>query len=178
MRRRTVLTGLVVWTVVVAAVSAITWAVIDATGQDLLAGGSPVTDAAPVLASSATPAESRSRRPRTHPTKESTPATPPATPPTPARTAPSPSTVPTVPTGRARTWSGPAGVLSVRCDGATISLLSASPSNGYRIEVDRGSEQIEVHFRSSAREYQVKALCSAGTPRFQVESGGDEGGDD
>ncbi len=195
MRRRTVLTGLLVWTLVVAAVSAVTWAVIDAAGQDLLAGGNLVTDAAPAVtgstaasrsASSESPRESRSRRPQPHQTARSTPTAsvtvgPSSSPPRPS-SAPSdthsPAAGTSTPTGRTRTWEGPPGVVSVRCEGARISLLSASPSNGYRIEVDKGSQEIEVHFKSSAREYQVKARCSGGTPRFQVESSGDEGGDD
>ncbi len=195
MKRRTVLTGLLVWTLVVAAVSAVTWAVIDAAGQDLLAGGNLVTDAAPAVTATTaaagpttgeSPRDGRSRRPRPRPTAESTP--PPSVTAVPSSQAPhrppasaeTRSTAPrtSAPTGRNRTWEGPPGVVSVRCDGAQISLLSASPSNGYRIEVDKGSQEIEVHFEGSAREYQVKARCSSGTPAFRVESSGDEGGDD
>ena len=196
MRRRSVLTAVLVWTLVVAAVSAVTWAVIDAAGQDLLAGDSLVTDAAPALTAttaaspegttSRDPAKHRSRSARPSPDEASTqPASPtqtrsteparPATAP-PGSRSPAPRT--TAPTGESRTWEGPPGVVSVRCDGAQISLRPSSPSNGYRIEVERGATEIEVHFKSTSREYQVKARCSAGTPRFTVESSGEAEGDD
>jgi hypothetical protein len=194
-RRRTVLTGLLAWTLVVAAVSAITWAVIDAAGQDLLAGGSLVTDAAPAVTSTApvakpsasrSPREHRSRRPGAHPSAEATQTVDPSV--TPSRPSKSPSSVAaaphseaprtSAPQARTRTWEGPPGTVTVRCEGDGISLLSASPSNGYRIEVDRGSEEIEVHFKSSTREYQVKARCSDGTPTFRAESDGGEEKDD
>jgi hypothetical protein len=196
--RRTLLTGLLAWSLVVAAVSAITWAVIDAAGQDLLSGGSLVTDAAPAVTSTIpvvepsprrSPREDRSRRPRAHPTKASTPEAVASV--VPRRPTQSPSSAPAAPAAprsqatqhadqqpRARTWEGPPGTVSVRCEADGISLLSASPNNGYRIEVDRGSDEIEVHFKSSTREYQLKARCSGGTPTFRVESDGGEGGDD
>lgn len=167
MRRRTVVTGLVAWALVVAGVSAITWAVIDAAGQDLLAGSSLV------------PQESRSRAPRAHPgaAPSRTAAVKPSTAPAePASRTPEPPT-PQVPS-RSGTWEGPPGAVSVRCAGEGITLVSASPNNGYRIEVDRGAQEIEVHFKSSAREYQVKARCSDGTPTFRVDSDGGEGKDD
>jgi hypothetical protein len=193
-----VLTGLLAWTLVVAAVSAITWAVIDAAGQDLLTGGSLVTDAAPAPTSTSpvvepstrsSPREDRSRRPRAHPTVASTPE--PVATATPSRSTQAPSSAPAEPAAprsqatrtsdqqaRSRTWEGPPGTVTVRCEGDAISLLSASPNNGYRIEVDRGSEEIEVHFKSATREYQVKARCSDGTPTFRVESDDGEEKDD
>ncbi|MGN6576869.1 MAG: hypothetical protein ACTHKG_14405 [Nocardioides sp.] len=180
MRRRTVLTGLLAWSLVVVAVSAITWAVIDAAGQDLLAGDNLLTDAAPAVTSTApavepspraSPREPRSRRPRAHPSH--TPAQQPAaTPP------PSPATRTPGQPARSRTWQGPPGTATVRCEADNITLLSASPNNGYRVEVERGSDEIEVHFKSSTREYQVKARCSDGTPTFRVESNGGEEKDD
>jgi hypothetical protein len=191
-----VLTGLLAWSLVVVAVSAITWAVIDAAGQDLLAGDSLVTDAAPAVTSTApvaepspreSPREHRSRRPRAQPTRESTQEAVASVTPS-SRPSRSPSSAPAAPRSQAsrtpdqqirtRTWEGPPGTVSVGCEGDGISLLSASPNNGYRIEVDRGSEEIEVHFKSSTREYQVKARCSDGTPTFRVESDGGEEKDD
>jgi hypothetical protein len=163
----------VAWALVVAAVSAITWAVIDAAGQDLLAGSTLV------------PQESRSRAPRAQPSAapSRTAAVEPSTAPT-APTAPTEpvSRTPETPTpqvaSRGGTWEGPPGAVSVRCAGEGITLVSASPNNGYRIEVDRGAQEIEVHFKSSAREYQVKARCGNGTPTFRVDSDGGERKDD
>jgi hypothetical protein len=72
-----------------------------------------------------------------------------------------------------RTWEGPPGLVSVRCNGSSTTLRSATPNNGYRVEADRGLERIEVHFESASREYQVVARCVAGVPRFDVEGGGE-----
>jgi hypothetical protein len=165
-----VVTGLVAWALVVVGVSAITWAVIDAAGQDLLTGSSLV------------PQESRSRAPRAH--VSAAPSHTAAVKPTTAPTAPTepasrtPETPTTPKPSRTGTWDGPPGAVSVRCAGEGITLVSASPNNGYRIEVDRGAQEIEVHFKSSAREYQVKARCGDGTPTFRVDSDGGEGKDD
>ncbi|MGZ8742182.1 MAG: hypothetical protein ACXWXO_04600 [Nocardioides sp.] len=50
-------------------------------------------------------------------------------------------------------------------------MKSASPNNGYRVEVEkRGPEEIEVKFESASRELKVDARCADGVPRFDVEA--------
>jgi len=53
----------------------------------------------------------------------------------------------------------------VSCHGSAASLVSAAPADGYAVNVlDSGPEEVDVHFASSAHEYQVVARCSDGQP--------------
>jgi hypothetical protein len=182
MNRRTLLTGVLVWVLVVAATSAVTWAVIDGAGQSLLAGEGPVAATRPLPAPGTTapagsPQVEPSHRPGTHRAAGAS-RSPSASPQGGASSPASPQPRPTRtkgPRGVERTWQGPPGLVTVRCDGARTTLLAATPNNGYRAEADRGTEHIEVHFSGAAREYKVEARCVGGVPRFAVES---EGGED
>lgn len=183
MRRRAVLTGVLAWVLVVAVASGVTWAVIEGAGQNLLAGEDPVAATQPVPApatsntvqpSQPSAGPSRHRRPR--PVASATPRAADASPaPVPSRSAttssPAPRTSASGDDAAERTWEGPPGLVTVHCDGSRPTLRSATPSNGYRVEVDRGSQRIEVHFESASREYKVVARCSGGVPRFAVEAG-------
>ncbi len=183
MNRRTLLTGVLVWVLVVAATSAVTWAVIDGAGQSLLAGEDPVAETRPLPAPATTspagsPQAEPSHRPRKHRAAGASPSPSPSAPPGASSPPASPQPRPTrtkSPRGVERTWQGPPGLVTVRCDGARTTLLAATPNNGYRVEADRGTERIEVHFSGAAREYKVEARCVGGVPRFAVES---EGGED
>lgn len=69
-----------------------------------------------------------------------------------------------------RTWAGAGGRVTVSCSGSRASLVSASPADGWSVEVGRrGGEEVEVSFRRSGSEVQVQGRCDAGTPRFSVE---------
>jgi hypothetical protein len=186
MNRRTLLTGVLVWVLVVAATSAVTWAVIDAAGQSLLAGQDPVAQTRPQPAPATTsptggPQGEPSRRPTKHraagggPSRSPSPSAQPGAP-APTSGPPAAPTRTTRPRGVEQTWQGPPGLVTVRCDGARTTLLAATPNNGYRVEADRGTERIEVHFAGASGEYQLEARCVGGVPRFAVESEG--GGDD
>jgi hypothetical protein len=178
-----VLTGVLAWVLVVAVASGVTWAVIEGAGQSLLAGEDPVVETLPVPA--AAPSESApSTQPSVRPSKHRRPIPSPGA--TPSRAASSPDAAPSGPAttagsprtsddhGVERAWEGPPGLVVVRCDGSRTTLRSATPSNGYRVEVDRGTERIEVQFKSAAREYKVEARCSSGVPRFTVEGDGED----
>jgi hypothetical protein len=183
-RGRAVVTGVLAWVLVVAVASGVTWAVIEGAGQNLLAGEEPVAETQPVP-TAAPPESVQSSQPAARPSRHrwpraaasGTPRTPAASPtPAPSRpatTAPPPRAP--APSSRSveRTWEGPPGLVTVRCDGSRTTLRSATPSNGYRVEVDRGAARIEVHFESASREYKVVARCSGGVPRFAVEGGGE-----
>ena len=147
MSRRSVVLAVLAWVAVVAVASGVTWGVINAAGQQVLAGGR-------------LPAE-----------VQSTHAVPPSAPATPTAPAPVPS--------QQRTWEGSAGSVTVRCSGQGASLQSASPDDGYGVEVgSRGPGEVEVTFKGGGREVQVKGTCVAGTPRFSTQSSGPTGGDD
>lgn len=184
MRRRAILTGVLAWVLVVAVASGVTWAVIDGAGQNLLAGEDPVaeTPAVPGPAASqsdqspqASAKPSKHRRPRTTSTTPSGNAVLPTVAPSRPATTAAPSPRSSGPAAEdksvERTWEGPPGLVTVRCDGSRTTLRSATPNNGYRVEVDRGTDRIEVHFESASREYKVEARCSGGVPRFAVEGG-------
>lgn len=69
-----------------------------------------------------------------------------------------------------RTWAGTGGRVTVSCRGSRASLVSATPADGWSVEVgSRGGEEVEVGFRRSDSEVQVQGRCDAGTPRFSVE---------
>lgn len=96
--------------------------------------------------------------------------------------APDAKTSPVRPSAEVRTWQGAAGSVTVRCVGPRISLVSTTPTDGWRMEVDkRGPEEVRVHFErgetddeseseGDEREAQVQARCGGGVPRFSVES--------
>lgn len=189
MRRRAVLTGVLAWVLVVAVASGVTWTVIEGAGQSLLAGEDPVAETLAVPTPSATtsasqpaaePTRHRRPRPSASPAHSTPPASPAAVPSRAATTSAAPRTPSPTSDDRAveRTWQGPPGLVTIRCTGSRTSLRSATPSNGYRVEVDRGTERIQVHFESASHEYKVEARCVGGSPRFTVQGGGEREHDD
>lgn len=186
-----VLVGVVLWLGVVAVGSGITWLVIDQVGRQVAIeeanGDSPVAGAAVTTpapsaspSASAPPGGSATPRPSPGSTRSTTPgavvtATPgTSTKPTAEPPAAKPPRTPTPDTSRTvtRTWSGSGGRLTVSCTGARAALVSASPADGWRVEIgDRGPDEVEVEFKQGEEgaETHVKSRCSAGEPRFSVE---------
>jgi hypothetical protein len=81
---------------------------------------------------------------------------------------------PTQDSGVRRSWQGSAGVVTVECRGATISLKGAQPNSGWSIDIDeRGPEEVRVDFDSGERRTRVHSECVGGTPRFDVVQGDD-----
>ena len=183
MGRRSMVLAAAVWLAVVAVVSVATWTVIDAAGRDVTArpGGDP---AAAAGASGTRSTPSRSRTPGPSPTGASTPT----------RTTPVPPSTNASPEPQERTWAGSAGSVSARCTGGDIDLLSASPANGWRMEVDeRGPSRVRVEFRGTSTrsgpgsddggragggdgddgggdKVEVRAQCGGDVPRFRLDS--------
>lgn len=168
----TALTGLVVWRAV---------AVLDdGTRTDVLSGA----QVSGLLASSS-PAPGTTTPSGTSVTIPPAPSSPPtvltATAPTNSgsgsATAPSKSTKPAssststklpapAPTPVARTWNVLGGMVTVACTGQTISLLSASPADGWRVTIETGGpDRVKLEFTSGEQETKVGGSCVAGVPQ-------------
>lgn len=104
----------------------------------------------------------------------STPDATPGTTPGPTASTPGPGTAsPTDPAAAevSRTWDVIGGQVAATCAGPTISLLYATPTDGWRVEVkDSGGEHVEVEFRRGEAETKVRATCVDGVPEAVTES--------
>ena len=64
----------------------------------------------------------------------------------------------------------------MRCSGTDASLVSASPADGYSMEVDkRGPDEVRVEFSRGDQELRVEARCAGGVPAFEVDESGSSG---
>ena len=204
MNRHRVLGAAIVWLAVVASASALVWVVISRAGADLVASDQPVLSAGtgtavpprtPPARPSRTPSTSPSRTPSRPPTpaqaptatsgptertptsSSSTPTTPSASPSVAPPSVP-PSSPPSQPSVTAiqerRTWQGQAGSIVVAFDASGIRLVSAQPVNGFRADVHREDDLIDVEFEGREDESGIKvsvvARCVAGVPSFSAQS--------
>jgi hypothetical protein len=67
------------------------------------------------------------------------------------------------------TWTGTAGKVTARCKDGGISLVAATPSDGFGVEVkERGPTQLLLEFerKDAAAETRVRATCVDGSPVF------------
>ena len=97
-----------------------------------------------------------------------TTAPPVAVPPPPVAPAPAPAPAPAA---VARTWNVSGGQVAAQCTGSQIVLLSATPQNGWSLEVKHsGPEELEVKFRQGEEETSVHAVCVAGVPEVANEA--------
>ena len=167
---RPVLTYAAIWVGVVLVCSTLVWAVISRAGEGVTSGQAPERSAstssprvtglpstAPTISPSASPTTSPTSPPPTEPTS-----------------APTSSASPPAPTAVERTWSGVGGVVVVVCRGTAAGLNSATPDDGFVVEVDdTGPGRVEVEFEgqgdSDART-RVRAECVNGEPLFDVDS--------
>lgn len=97
-----------------------------------------------------------------------TPRTPPTTTPgTPTTMGPAAPAPPSG--GSARTLPTAGGTVHYRVDGATITLIAATPAPGWVIEVEQGSgREVELDFRSGTRRVQVNLELEDGEVRERV----------
>ena len=200
MRRRTLVLAVCAWAALVVVASVATWTVIDSVGRDVLARGSvPAAADWPSTRPPRTPAgDATAPRPRRVPTSAPTGAAPtrgPAAAPSPSATVPRPAAPPVprtrptptpsaprathrpatpAPTATEQgSWQGRAGTVVAECTGARISLRSATPSDGYRVETgSRGPQEVEVSFHGGddRGQAQVKGVCRAGAPSFGAQT--------
>ncbi len=63
------------------------------------------------------------------------------------------------------TWTLAGGSLSVSCQAQVISLLYASPQDGWRVETEnQGTARIDVNFERVGQGIEVRATCVDGVP--------------
>lgn len=108
-------------------------------------------------------------------------AVPEATPTTTARPLPPPPAPapPRTPVAVARTWTVPGGTVAASCTGSAISLLYATPLDGWTVEVGAaGPDHLEVELRQSGTETKVTAVCAGGVPQQTATQGTPDGADD
>ena len=71
----------------------------------------------------------------------------------------------TAPAEVARTWDVAGGQVGASCRGSALSLLYATPLDGWTVEVKHaGSDELEVAFRQDHAETSVHARCVSGVP--------------
>lgn len=64
------------------------------------------------------------------------------------------------------TWTVNGGTVSVACQEQVISLVYASPQDGWRIETEKhGTDRIDINFERVGQGTELRATCAAGTPQ-------------
>jgi hypothetical protein len=64
-----------------------------------------------------------------------------------------------------KTFNTGGGTLTVECQGSTISLLSATPANGYILTVhSSGPTSVSLDFSEQTEDWSVHATCQNGQP--------------
>ena len=160
----------VLWCLVVVVGAAVVWQAIDAAGRGIFSGeAGPVVTPTP----STTPSDD-ARTPEPEPSRSSSVPSPSDTT---TDASPSPSTSePSAPSTQSRAWQGREGRVEVRCSGVSASLVSASPADGYAMEVDkRGPDEVRVEFSRGDQELRVDARCAGGVPAFEADQSGSSG---
>lgn len=192
MSRRRLLGAALVWLAVVVSVSALVWLVISQAGRGLVAsdGTPPTSGADPTSAPPAYHPSMAPHAPSGSPSQTSSepppePSTTPTSTPTSHPATPDPSATPDSPTGSpssseaevGRTWQGLAGTVVVSCAPSGVRLVSAQPSNGFKVEVHAEDGRLEAAFEGREDDrgahVRVVARCVSGTPSFSVESDDD-----
>ena len=121
------------------------------------------------------PATSASVEPSEEPsdTPTSTSSTTPATTRTTPRSTGSATTVTSTPSAIpvVKTWTVTGGTVSVSCQAAAISLVYASPQDGWRVEIEkRGPATVEVDLAREGQGTKLKASCVNGIPQETTEA--------
>jgi hypothetical protein len=72
-----------------------------------------------------------------------------------------------------------AGTVIVAVDGHSLRLVAATPTSGWRVEVEQSAgREIEVDFRNGTKRVQVNVELEDGEVRVRVREDGDDDGDD
>jgi hypothetical protein len=194
----------VVWLAVAVALGAVTWyavgAVIDpsTSGTGVLTQTQVADSLASASAAARTPATGPSSTPGPGPSPTPTPpggagtgqtgagggpasSPQPSRPATPSRPAASPAVTGGGPIPVARSWQVPGGQVGALCRGQAMSLLYATPADGWTVQVETiAPDRFALEFQRGDRDTSLQARCVNGEPVASAESdGGDEhdGGD-
>ena len=66
-------------------------------------------------------------------------------------------------------WTGASGKVTARCNDERITLVAATPADGYTVEVkDSGPAELQLEFEraGTAKETRIRAVCLGGSPVF------------
>jgi hypothetical protein len=172
LRRSAVVLAWVLATVLAAGVA---WWAVGTVGRGSGSIDSAVLSSAEVA--SALAAQRALATPTPTPTGSPTPTSSPTVEPTPTTTPTPEPTVAPPPTEVVRNWTVSGGVVSTSCLGDQITLLYATPSDGWGVEIKTsGPSELEVEFDlHEEAETTVTARCVAGTPEAQISDGESEG---
>lgn len=80
-----------------------------------------------------------------------------------------PTAATTSPGSNPGVWIGASGKVTARCSDERITLVAATPADGFSVEVkDRGPAQLDVEFEggSEKQETRIRAVCVGGSPVF------------
>ena len=145
------------WVIATVLAAAVAWWAVSVVGRGPSASETSVLSQADVAADLAAERAAATASSTPTPTPTSTPtATPDLTPPAGAAIA--------------RTWDVTGGQVSASCRGAEISLLGATPLDGWSMEVKHdGPQEVEVEFRRGEAETGLNARCVDGTPQMSLE---------
>lgn len=124
--------------------------------------------AAELVAARAAQAAARSATPSASPTSGPTP-TPTTEPSATPTVAPPPRTPEPVLPDVARNWTVDGGQVSASCRGQQITLLYATPQDGWAVETkNAGPDELLVEFGLHDSETTLRAWCANGTPQMEV----------
>ena len=186
MGRRPLLAMSLGWVLVVVAVAAVTFVVVDRAGRGVGQASAARTVAAlpsgPTVPPTPTPV---STTPSSTPSPTAAPTRPAPTPeparsaaPAPTRTSrpPAPAPAPSVRPVSTRTasFSTQGGTVVASCTGSVLRRVSITPRDGWRFEEDSDDEELKVKFRTrqdDVDDVEVKIGCVRGTPRDVDDSG-------
>lgn len=155
----------VIWLATVAGAATLTWTVISAAGTQV----GQIPPASPAISAPVTPTPTGSTSSKPSPHHSAT-----AGPTSSAPVNPS-SYSPPKPPSYVGSWTGPQGKVIARCTGTAVSLVSAIPSDGYRVKTEReGSQELVIEFESAGESYDADGdeahllvTCSQSRPVFR-----------
>lgn len=164
------------WVVATVLAAGVAWWAVGTVGRGSGSTDSSVLSSAQVASALAAERARPTATPTTTPTPTPTSTSSPTPEPTSTVGPTSDPTTTTPPTEVARTWTVSGGVLSASCVGDQITLLYATPSDGWGVEIkSAGPTELEVEFdRHEEAETKVTARCVAGTPEAETSGDGSE----
>ena len=121
----------------------------------------------PATSASVEPSEEPSDTPTS--TSSATSATTPTTPRSTGSATTVTATLSAIPV--VKTWTVAGGTVSVSCQAAAISLVYASPQDGWRVEIEKqGPATVEVDLAREGQGTKLNAICVNGIPQETVEA--------